>query len=148
MVYDVANGETFANVKRWLHEIDQNCDFVSRILGKSNKKQQKESHFQSCINSFYGLHTLLFTFLITVGNKNDDPNSKVVLTRDAQRFADQMGIEYIETSAKENINVEEMFLSITRIVLRAKKNQREKDQSQENSIKLQECIKRKKTKCC
>jgi len=47
-------------------------------------------------------------FLSTVGNKNDDPENKVVLTEDAQQFADQMGIELFETSAKENINVEEV----------------------------------------
>ena len=35
MVYDVTSADTFVNVKRWLHEIDQNCDEVVRILGKS-----------------------------------------------------------------------------------------------------------------
>ena len=34
MVYDVTNGDSFVNVKRWLHEIDQNCDVVSRVLGE------------------------------------------------------------------------------------------------------------------
>lgn len=43
-----------------------------------------------------------------MGNKNDDPNSKVVETNDAQKFAEQMGIRLFETSAKENINVEEV----------------------------------------
>lgn len=33
VVYDVTSGESFANVKRWLHEIDQNCDSVQKILG-------------------------------------------------------------------------------------------------------------------
>ena len=47
---------------------------------------------------------------VVVGNKNDDPDRKVVLTQDAQRFADQMGIQLYETSAKENINVEEVWL--------------------------------------
>jgi len=88
VVYDVTSGESFANVKRWLHEIDQNCDVVNRIL---------------------------------VGNKNDDPDRKVVLTEDARRFADQMGIELFETSAKDNINVEEMFRAVTKLVLKSKK---------------------------
>lgn len=43
-----------------------------------------------------------------VGNKDDDPDRKVVLTQDAQRFAEQMGIQLFETSAKENKNVEEV----------------------------------------
>jgi len=47
-----------------------------------------------------------------VGNKNDDPGNKVVLTEDAQHFANQMGIELFETSAKENINVEEVTCAI------------------------------------
>lgn len=51
-------------------------------------------------------------FFSPVGNKNDDPDRKVVLTEDAQRFADQMGIQLFETSAKENINVEEVILNL------------------------------------
>ena len=47
--------------------------------------------------------------------------SQVVLTEDARRFADQMGIQLFETSAKDNINVEEMFRSVTSLVLKSKK---------------------------
>ena len=36
MVYDVTSADTFVNVKRWLHEIDQNCDDVCRVLGKQD----------------------------------------------------------------------------------------------------------------
>ncbi|ELK15518.1 Ras-related protein Rab-35 [Pteropus alecto] len=75
VVYDVTSAESFVNVKRWLHEINQNCDDVCRIL---------------------------------VGNKNDDPERKVVETEDAYKFAAQMGIQLFETSAKENVNVEEV----------------------------------------
>ena len=31
-VYDVTNAGTFKCIKKWLHEIDQNCDRVSRVL--------------------------------------------------------------------------------------------------------------------
>jgi len=43
----------------------------------------------------------------TVGNK-DDNDRKVVLPSDARRLADQVGIPFFETSAKENKNVEEV----------------------------------------
>ena len=48
--------------------------------------------------------------LLSVGNKDDDADRKVVLTSDAQRFAEQMGIELYETSAKDNKNVEEVSI--------------------------------------
>ncbi len=43
-----------------------------------------------------------------MGNKDDDPESKVVETNDAQKFAEQMGIRLFETSAKDNLNVEDV----------------------------------------
>ena len=43
-----------------------------------------------------------------VGNKDDDPDRKEVLSQDAQKFAAQSGITLFETSAKENVNVEEV----------------------------------------
>lgn len=37
VVYDVTNGESFGNVKRWLMEIDTNCENVQKILGESSR---------------------------------------------------------------------------------------------------------------
>uniref|UniRef100_A0A914BWX9 Ras-related protein Rab-35 n=1 Tax=Acrobeloides nanus TaxID=290746 RepID=A0A914BWX9_9BILA len=87
VVFDVTNGESFSNVKRWLHEIENNCDNVQKIL---------------------------------VGNKVDDPERRVVVDSDAKRFAETIKINYFETSAKENLNVEAMFNCITKLVLDAK----------------------------
>lgn len=116
VVYDVTNGESFANVKRWLHEIEQNCDVVNKVL---------------------------------VGNKNDEPERKVVLTEDAKRFASTMQIELFETSAKDNLNVEEMFLSITREVLRQKLDMRERQQGDnQDTVNLRKANKPKRKNCC
>nr|CAB3265370.1 ras-related protein Rab-35 [Phallusia mammillata] len=42
VVYDVQSAESFVNVKRWLHEIEQNCDTVNRIL-VGNKDDSPEN---------------------------------------------------------------------------------------------------------
>ena len=33
-MYDVTNADSFVNVKRWMHEIEQNCDLVNKVLGR------------------------------------------------------------------------------------------------------------------
>lgn len=133
----MTNGESFANVKRWLQEIDTNCEVVNKVLGKISIKILKLKF--NCI---------LYNF--KVGNKNDNPQQKVVLTEDAQRFANQMGIQLFETSAKDNINVEEMFLSITERVLRHKKNtiQQQKDNDNDKIRINDRSLGKKKKKCC
>lgn len=85
-----------------------------------------------------------------MGNKNDTPDRKVVLTEDAQRFADTMNIQLFETSAKDNINVEEMFISITRLVLRTKQEMKERQNiTQNDTVNLRKSNKQgKKSKCC
>ena len=59
-----------------------------------------------------------------MGNKDDAPERKVVVKHDAQKFADQMGIEMFETSAKENKNVEEvrLFLMLLYFISNCLKN--------------------------
>lgn len=89
--------------------------------------------------------------LLLVGNKDDDESRKVVVTDDARRFAQQMDIELFETSAKDNINVEEMFLAITKQVLTYKlQNAESVAQNDDRRIKLGAGSKnnKKKKKCC
>lgn len=53
---------------------------------------------------------------ILVGNKCDHNEARVISTEQAQALADQLGVPYIETSAKSNINVEEAFITLARDV--------------------------------
>lgn len=104
MVYDVTSAESFVNVKRWLHEINQNCDDVCRILGEMGSLGWGLGWRVPGVL----LQEQLTLLCLKVGNKNDDPERKVVETEDAYKFAGQMGIQLFETSAKENVNVEEV----------------------------------------
>ncbi|XP_014619803.1 ras-related protein RABE1c-like isoform X2 [Glycine soja] len=52
---------------------------------------------------------------ILVGNKADmDESKRAVPTSKGQALADEYGIKFFETSAKTNLNVEEVFFSIAR----------------------------------
>lgn len=137
IVYDVTNGGSFANVRRWLDEIQNNCDVVNKVLGEEAMREEER----------HGLIGIILCFFFLVGNKSDDPDRKVVITEDAQRFARQMDIELFETSAKDNINVEEMFLSITRQVLNHKLRNAQNEQ-QKDIINLKHQKSKRKTKCC
>ncbi|CAG5131961.1 unnamed protein product [Candidula unifasciata] len=56
---------------------------------------------------------------ILVGNKTDMPN-RAVDKETAQAFADQHGIQYIETSAKSAANVHELFDAMAEAILKRK----------------------------
>ena len=47
------------------------------------------------------------------GNKSDLTAKRAVSTEEGKAFADSLGIEFLETSAKTASNVEEAFLNIT-----------------------------------
>jgi Ras-related protein Rab-1A len=49
---------------------------------------------------------------LIVGNKSDRANEKVVDSLTAKAFADEVGIPFLETSAKSAINVEQAFMTM------------------------------------
>uniref|UniRef100_H2L6B1 Ras-related protein Rab-35 n=3 Tax=Oryzias TaxID=8089 RepID=H2L6B1_ORYLA len=92
---------------------------------------------------------------ILVGNKNEDPTKKKVETQDAVRFGESVGVRVFETSAKANINVEEMFMAFTHMVLNAKKQsqsraerERERDDTVNFNAKRDHDRRKRAKKCC
>lgn len=51
---------------------------------------------------------------ILIGNKCDWTDKKVITEQQGQELADELGLKYLETSAKSNINVEEAFFALAR----------------------------------
>ncbi|KAK8935300.1 Ras-related protein RABE1c [Platanthera zijinensis] len=85
LVYDVTDESSFNNIRNWIRNIEQHAsDNVNKIL---------------------------------VGNKADmDESKRAVPTSKGQALADEYGIKFFETvsSAKTNLNVEQVFFSIAR----------------------------------
>ncbi|KAJ2000681.1 GTP-binding protein [Coemansia thaxteri] len=57
--------------------------------------------------------------ILLVGNKCDLVGERQVSREEAQKMADSFGCPYIETSAKENINIEEVFIQSVNIANKA-----------------------------
>ena len=54
---------------------------------------------------------------ILVGNKCDLTNNRQVSTEEAKEIANKYGIKYIETSAKDTINIDDLFISTAKYLL-------------------------------
>jgi len=84
VVYDITNRESFNNVKRWLKEIDKYArENVNKLL---------------------------------VGNKADladDNELRAVQKHEGKNFADELGVQFLEASAKTGAFVDTAFLLIS-----------------------------------
>lgn len=77
---------------------------------------------------------------ILVGNKNDDETRKVVGTSEARNLANSYNIDLVETSAKDDINVDDVFHKITKSMLKTKAQQQQAEKRAKDSqsnIRLQ-----------
>ncbi len=54
---------------------------------------------------------------ILVGNKCDLSNKRQVTMEEAKEIANKYGIKYIETSAKDTINIDDLFISTAKYLL-------------------------------
>jgi len=54
--------------------------------------------------------------VILVGNKCDMEDERIISYERGKQLADQLGVEFFETSAKENINVKAVFERLVDII--------------------------------
>ena len=113
LVYDVSDESSFANVRNWMRQIEQNAaENVNRVL-IGNKADVEEGDRK-----------------VTYAQGNLKIPSKIFYISIYQlqfytgkALADEFGIKFFETSAKMNTNVDEAFFSMSAdIVGRLKEN--------------------------
>ena len=90
---------------------------------------------------------------ILVGNKKDLEDKREVPYNEAKELADHFNVKFLETSAKESLNVEDAFTNITReIESKVAKNPSQKTVAHQGGVKLNKkttkITKDKKGGCC
>ena len=79
IVFDLTRIDTFNNVKNWIKDIEKNISDINRLE------------------------------ILIVGNKVDLVNRRQVSSQDIKELRRNYNFEYIETSAKDDLNVDEAF---------------------------------------
>ena len=59
-----------------------------------------------------------YVIKILVGNKIDLKEKRMVSSEEAQNFAEKNGMNFFETSALNNLNIDEMFEIVSKMLLK------------------------------
>ncbi|XP_059295658.1 ras-related protein RABE1c-like [Lycium ferocissimum] len=95
LVYDVTDESSFNNITNWIRNIEQHAsDNVNKILK---------------FISFFNILDFFFP-----RPEREEEKVEAVPTSKGQALADEYGIKFFETSAKTNLNVEQVFMSIAK----------------------------------
>ncbi|CAO2046828.1 unnamed protein product, partial [Urochloa humidicola] len=85
---------------------------------------------------------------LLVGNKSDLTANKVVATETAKAFADEMGIPFMETSAKNAINVEQAFMAMAASIKDRMASQPAASNARPATVQIRGQPVNQKTSCC
>lgn len=81
-----------------------------------------------------------------VGNKCDLEEERVVSKKEAKEFADNLGISWMETSAKERINIDDSFMGLTKEIYECLPETEKKPEGLGRPINVKR--KQNKSGCC
>ena len=73
--------------------------------------------------------------LILLGNKNDLEEERKISKEEGQKFADEIGIQFFETSNKTGINIQESGLALIKKIIEKKESEKS-DLNSRNSLQI------------
>jgi len=114
-IYDTAGQERFRTVTASFYRGAHGILLVYDITDKESFGNRVEEWLREIKN-----YTPDKTPIVFVGNKVDLKDKRTVDESAARAFAEKHGLKYMETSAKENINVNEAFMSLAELIVEQK----------------------------
>jgi Ras-related protein Rab-8A len=85
---------------------------------------------------------------ILIGNKCDWEEKRVVSTEQGQALADELGIPFLEVSAKSNINIDKAFYSLAADIKKRLIDNSKNDQPSASGVNVGDKSEGGGSKCC
>lgn len=85
---------------------------------------------------------------ILIGNKCDWEEKRVVSTEQGQALADELGIPFLEVSAKSNINIDKAFYSLAADIKKRLIDNSKNDQPSASGVNVGDKSEAGGSKCC
>lgn len=113
-LWDTTGNKTFRDIVKIFYKRTDYVIFIFDITDHNSFKNIKTWLKEA------DMHTQKNVKKIIVGNKLDLEDLRLVEYKESLEFANKLGIDYIETSAKNNTNIDELFSHINEILLTKK----------------------------
>jgi len=110
-IWDTAGQERFKTITATYYKGAHGCILVYDITDRQS--------FQD-IENWLGevrQHASANIVKILVGNKCDMKDQRQVSYQEGKEFAESLGMQFLETSAKDKINIDEAFMTLTKAIL-------------------------------
>ncbi|KAF7588172.1 hypothetical protein BBP40_006109 [Aspergillus hancockii] len=111
LVFDIASRESFTHVRKYYHQVREIKQDLDEYSATPPAAHPGPPHYAP---------------LIIVGNKSDLRRERAVSATEGMDLAGELGAEYVEASARDDVNVEEAF---TKAVRRLRERQVEDDRA-------------------
>ena len=122
-VLDTAGQEEFRTfLERWIKEADAYL-LIYSIVDKNSFLHEIPSFYNEIVRI---KETSNFP-LVLIGNKSDMENERTISLEDGQNLAKQYNCPFLETSALNNVNIEETFVKLIREIRESKKKEKKND---------------------
>ena len=106
-IWDTAGQEAFRSITRSYYK-SSTCAFIVYDITSKKTFTNVVSWLNECKEMCYK-----DILICLVGNKSDLESKRVVSKEEGQKFADDNGLLFYETSAQDGTNIEDMFNRVT-----------------------------------
>jgi Ras-related protein Rab-2A len=149
-IWDTAGQETYRSITRTYYK-SSTCAFIIYDVTDKKSFSNVSSWLDECKEMCYK-----DILICLVGNKTDLEDKRVISKVEGQKFADDNGLLFFETSAKNGDNIEEMFNKCTEEIVSRIENGSIVVDAFTSGIKIgkypnkeiEQSLERKKKGCC